>query len=216
MIMVVQENAQITEAHFDEAKQRAYALLDNLDSSIIYHRKEHTTDSVVPASLAIAEAEGFTLEDKLLVGVAAAFHDTGFVKQYNANEPIGAQLAEEYIRASQHAYSEDHIANVKDAIENTNMKSPPQTKYARVIRDADLAILGHPDFIQWNEDLMKECRLHPDSPMHEASLDIAKWVQSQLGFISQFHHWFTEGAKSLYGQSKQQNISAFKKHYQLE
>lgn len=214
--MVVRKNTQITEAHFDGAKQSAYALLDQLDSSVIYHRKEHTTDSVVPASLAIAEAEGFSLEDRLLVGIAAAFHDTGFARQYNANEPIGAQLAEEYMRTSQHAYTEGQIAHVKDAIENTNMKSPPKTKYARVLRDSDLAILGHSDFVQWNVDLMEECKLHPESPMHEASLEVTKWAQSQLGFISQFHDWFTEGARSLYEQAKQQNIAAFKTHYQLE
>ena len=214
--MTIQENAQITETHFEEAKQSAYILLNQLDSSVIYHRKEHTTDSVVPAALAIAEEEGFTLEDRLLVGIAAAFHDTGFVRQYNANEPLGAQLAEEYMRRSQHVYTEEQVAHVKDAIENTNMKSPPKTKYARVLRDSDLAILGHPDFVQWNADLMEECKLHLESPMHEASLDVTKWAQSQLGFISQFHDWFTDGARTLYEQQKQQNIAAFKNHYQLE
>lgn len=214
--MAIQNEATLTESHFLDAIHSAYILLDKLDDSVIYHRKEHTTDSVVPASLNIANVEGFSLEDKLIVGIAAAFHDTGFIRQYNTNESIGAQFAEEYMQTSQYAYTEKQIQYIKDAIENTNMKNPPQTKYAQVLRDADLAILGHPTFIQWNTDLMEECKLHSESSMHEASLDRAKWARSQLEFISQFHNWFTNGARYLYEEAKQQNIVAFKNHYQLE
>lgn len=214
--MIITTNARITQEHFEDAKKVAYAYLDQLDASVIYHRKEHTTNSVVPAALDIAEAEGFSLEERLLVGIAAAFHDTGFSEQYNANEPIGAKLAEEYMRSSKHGYTEEQIQSLKDAIKNTNMKSPPKTKYAMVLRDADLAILGHPDFVKWNADLMEECKLHSDSPMHESSLDITKWAQSQLGFISKFHGWFTDGAQRLYESAKQENITKFKAHYQLE
>ncbi|MBS3127939.1 hypothetical protein J4410_02245 [Candidatus Woesearchaeota archaeon] len=212
--MAITENARITGAHYTEAKKSACILLDQLGKSLIYHRKAHTTDFVVPAALAIAEREGFSLEDKLIVSIAAAFHDTGFVRQYNANESIGAQFAEDYMRSSMQEYTEEQIRLVKDAIINTDMKEVPKTKYEKVLRDADLAILGHHDFVQWNNDLRRECKLHPESPMHQASLDRSKWAQSQLGFISS-HTWFTEGAKTLYEESKQQNILAFKKEYPL-
>lgn len=216
--MAVRENAQITKEHFEEAKRSAYALLDKLGDSIIYHRKEHTTNSVVPASLAIAEAEGFTSEDKFLVGIAAAFHDTGFVKKYNANEPFGALLAEDYMRVSRHAYSEEQIANVKDAIENTNMKSPPKTKYARVLRDSDLSYIGEDSakFLQWIRDLKEEASLHPESPLHIASRGEKSWGISSYNFITKFHSWFTDGARSLYEQGKKKNIASLKTHYRLE
>jgi len=213
--MVIHNNVKLTQDHLEDAKSAAYAHLDTLDDSVIYHRKEHTTEIVVPAALKIAVADGFSLEDRVLVGIAAAFHDTGFVRQYNANEPIGAQMAEDYMRASSLGYTEEQIASVKDAIENTNMKNPPQTKYAMVLRDADLAVVGHPDFLQWNTDLKEECKKHPDSPMHEASLDDAKWGRLQLGFLSIFHTWFTQGARSLYEAAKQENIGKFKAAYNL-
>jgi len=214
--MVIQKQARISQEHFNDATRVAYGLLNRLDDSIIYHRKEHTTDIVVPAALAIAEAEGFALEEKLLVGIFAAFHDTGFIEQYNANEPIGARLLEEYGRLSDYAFSEEQIQWGKDAIENTNMKNPPQTKYAKVLRDADFAVLGHPDFVQWNTDLKEECKLHPESPMHQASLTDAEWGKSQLGFLLSFHNWFTKGARNLYETTKQQNLAKLKAYYQLE
>ncbi|NCC55892.1 MAG: hypothetical protein EOM11_10540 [Erysipelotrichia bacterium] len=85
--------------------------------------------------------ENFSWEDKLLVCISAAFHDTGFTKQYNENESIGAEFAEAYMRSSPYNYSEEQIGIVKDAIENTNMKNPPKTKFAKVLRDADLSII---------------------------------------------------------------------------
>jgi len=218
--MVVQEKALITEAHFEDAKEEACVLLDQLGHSLIYHRKAHTTDSILPAALAIAESEGFSTEDKFLVGIAAAFHDTGFIKQYNANEPIGAEFSENHMRSSRNAYTEEHIRHVKYAIENTDVLiSPqsPQTKYARVIRDADLSYFGSPSFdsfFQWNEDLKFEYRIHLESPLHEVSLNDKLWGERALEFISR-HDWFTDGAIKLFEQAKQRNLASLKEYYKL-
>lgn len=184
--MIIQENAQITEDHFKDAKQSAYALLDKLDSSLIYHRKEHTTNCVVPALLMIADAERFSPTDKFLVGIAAAFHDTGFVMKYNSNEQIGAKFAEEYIRKSKYYYTENQVVCVKNTIENTDMKFLPKTKYEKVLRDADLSYFGISNsnlFLQWVVDLQKECKLHPESPLHEVSQQDKSWGQLSLNFM---------------------------------
>ena len=217
-MMVIQENAQITEAHFNEAKQSAYSLLDKLDSSLTYHNKEHTTNFVVPASLRIADAERFSLEDKFLVGIAAAFHDTGFVKQYNSNEELGANFAEEYMKKSCYTYTRIQVAHVKNAIENTNLKFPPQTKYEKVLRDADLSYFGLDNsdlFLQLVVNLQKECKLHPESPLHMASQKNKSWGQLSLKFMLK-HRWFTKSAELLYEQNKLNNIIALKEHYHLE
>ena len=130
---MIKQDSHITQKHFEEALKVAYSYLDQLDNSaVIYHRKAHTVDCVVPAALEIAQAGGFSLEEILIVGIAAAFHDTGFSKQYNANEPIGAQFAENYMRSSQHSYTEERIQFVTDAIGNTDMKNPPKTRYAQI------------------------------------------------------------------------------------
>jgi hypothetical protein len=72
-----------------------------------------------------------------------------------------------------------------------------------------------PDFVQWNSDLMEECKLHPESPMHESSTDARKWAESQLGFISSFHDWFTAGARELYQDVKVRNILEFCQYHKI-
>ena len=217
--MVVQEKALITEAHFEDAKEEACALLDQLGHSLIYHRKAHTTDYILPGALKIAESEAFSIEDRFLVGIAAVFHDTGFIRQYNANEPIGAEFSEKHMRSSRNAYTEEHIQHVKYAIENTDIinPQPPQSKYAEVIIDADLSYFGSPSFdgfFQWNEDLKFEHRIHLESPLHEVSLNDKLWGERALEFIS-LHDWFTDGAIKLFEQAKQRNLASLKEYYKL-
>ncbi|MCK4428981.1 MAG: hypothetical protein KAU95_01290 [Candidatus Aenigmarchaeota archaeon] len=70
---MIQKNVILTNNHFEDAKSAAYAILNKLPDSLIYHAKEHTTKIVVPAAMAIAEKERFLLGDKILVGIAALF-----------------------------------------------------------------------------------------------------------------------------------------------
>ena len=98
---------------------------------------------------------------------------------------------------SQHGYTESQITYVKAAIENTNMKFPPQTKYEKVLRDADLSYFGIGNsnlFLQEVADLQKECNLHPESPLHITSQQDKSWGQLTLNFMLK-HNWFTESVK---------------------
>lgn len=207
------KSRRITKDKFEDMLKLAYSMLDRLDNSLTYHNKAHTTDFVVPAALAIAKAEGFSLEDSMAVGIAAAFHDVGFVSRYCGNEPIGSYAAELCISWVMVRCTYEQFTGIKDAIENTDMKTPPKTKYARVLRDADLAVLGSEKFIETSDNLRKECVSHPESPMHETALDDSRWAQLELAFISS-HQWFTESARKLYDKVKQENITKFKRKYE--
>ncbi len=212
--MAIQKNAEITKEHFEDAKSVAYAVLDKLPVSLRYHIKEHTILVVVPAALTIADKEKFSLEAKMLVGIAAAFHDTGFTKQYENNEPVSAQIAENYMKTSRYEYTTEQIKIVVDAIINTNMKNPPQTKYAAVLRDADASLLGSENYLTSRRTLKLELMQHHEARLHKCAIDDDKWNKHSLEFMEQ-HRWFTESAKRLYESKKQKNIKKYKEKYNL-
>lgn len=207
---------KLSMSDLEDAKMSAFYLLDKLNTSkLFYHRKEHTTDCVFPAALELADAEGFSTEDKVLVCIAAAFHDTGFLNQYSENESIGASFAEVYMRQSK-KFTEDQIMLVKSTIKNTDMKSAPVTKYQKVLRDADLSYMGGEDkFMQWELDLKNELVLHQDSPLHKLSLNDKSWGLVSYNFIKS-HKWFTKSAKRLYETNKQMNFEKLKVYYNLK
>jgi adenylate cyclase len=190
-----------------KVKRVAWNLLDKLDESLIYHRKEHTTNCVFPSAIKIAELETFSQQDMLLVAISAAFHDTGYLKKYVANESEGAKMAENYMKKN---FTNQQIVTVMKTIQNTDMKNPPATKFEKVLRDADLCSLGYNDFINWSNDLQEESKLHPESFLHQFSLNNADWSRSQLKFLIN-HEWFTESAKKLYQKNKELNIVLLKK-----
>ena len=206
---------EITERHFEEAAQNAYNLLGKLPDALLYHRKEHTTDHVVPSALDIARVEGLTATRRWLVGVMAAFHDAGFTKTYVGHELAGADIATEHMRTSNLGYTEKHIQIARAGIINTNNVGNPPSKEAAILRDADLSILGDRNFIEWNDALRKEALAYKESDIHENARDDDAWAKTQLAFLAQLHRWFTKSAANLFAQQKTLNIKAFKDKYGL-
>ena len=70
-----------------------------LDPTLYYHSPDHTKD-VLRQTMELAEADALNSRDVLLLAIAAAFHDAGFLEQRPKNEPIGAQMAVQAMSAS--------------------------------------------------------------------------------------------------------------------
>ena len=69
---------------------------DELPDGIKYHNAEHTlhpTRGVVAVADRIALAENISEQDRELLIAAAYFHDTGYIREYDKNEPIAARMA---------------------------------------------------------------------------------------------------------------------------
>ena len=66
-------------------------LVSDLDPTLYYHCPAHTKD-VLRQTLELAAADALDDRDVLLLAIAAAFHDAGFLKQRPKNEPIGAKM----------------------------------------------------------------------------------------------------------------------------
>ena len=129
--------------------------------------------------------EGVTDESLFLLKTAAIFHDSGFIEQYDKNEPIGARMAQEIL--PKYGYTEQHIKTIVELIYVTEIPHKPINKLQEIICDADLDYLGRDDFEEIADKLCKEL-------LEQGKIKSRKeWDQIQVNFISQ-HQYFTTTA----------------------
>ncbi|MEK9990399.1 MAG: HD domain-containing protein, partial [Halieaceae bacterium] len=134
-------------------------LASTLDPTLYYHSPDHTKD-VLRQTMELAEADALNSRDVLLLAIAAAFHDAGFLEQRPKNEPIGAQMAVQAMSASGR-FSQAEQDLVEQMILDTQlvMEGPAQISNSRLspwLLDADLANLGRDDFWDQTRLLAKE------------------------------------------------------------
>jgi HD superfamily phosphodiesterase len=201
-------------AYEDDAKIEAIKILESLPNNLRYHVSSHTLDYVYPESVKLSKLEGLNDDSRLIIAVSALFHDTGFTNQYQANEPIGAKNAFDYTFHSLNQVLIDNSVLIHKAIENTNMQNRPRNIVQKIIRDADLSVMGKPEFLEWNDKLREEILLHPESGMYQFATDNQRWAQSQLKFLLD-HKWFTNAALKTYEIQKIKNIGAFRRKYNI-
>jgi len=142
-----------------------------------YHHYEHALDVMVRSQY-IAEKEGVWEDEIELLCIAALFHDTGFVIEYDNNEAIGAKIAQNYLRTV--LYPEEKIRRIQELIMATDPEVEPQNLLEKIIKDADMDNLWRDDFFDISEKLkleretIKRIKIK-DPEWHHASLDIVQW-----------------------------------------
>jgi len=174
-------------------------LVCTLDPTLYYHSADHTKD-VLQQSMELAKEDGLDSRDVLLLAIAAAFHDAGFLEQRPKNEPIGARMAVQAMSESgRFTQSEQDL--VEQMILDTQlvMEGPAQIANSRLspwLLDADLANLGRADFWQQTELLAKELNVDVGSmmPMTRA--------------LMQRHDWQSPAGKRLFAAKKASNFVA--------
>jgi predicted metal-dependent HD superfamily phosphohydrolase len=184
--------------NYYKAERHIMKLLDqHLSKQLHYHSIAHTTD-VVQAVERLALREGVTDEGLFLLKSAATYHDAGFVEQYEANEPIGARLAEEIL--PKYGYTQEHIEKIKQLIYVTKIPHAPKNKLEEIICDADLDYLGRDDFHEIADKLRLELREHGKIDSDRA------WDEIQVKFLN-MHTYFTKTAIKLRQEKKMKNLS---------
>ena len=180
--------------------QEALKLLDKaLPDNLSYHTKGHTLE-VLRESIRFAVTEGLSERELELLAIAAAFHDTGFIKSPLANELIGAEFAREALQRTG-GFSTVEIQLIEQMILDTKLvelSSGPQlipsTKLSRYLLDADLSNLGRDDFFDKSELLRQELGVEERS-FRSRSLQVIAG-----------YHWFTEAAHALGQKKKEENL----------
>lgn len=172
-------------------------LQNELSPTLYYHGPNHTLLDVVPASEQLAQMEGVSVGDTLLLKTAALYHDTGYFEAYEQNEAIAVRIAVETL--PQFDYSPAQIGLICDLIMVTQLPQRPQNKLEEILCDADLVALGRDDFFISSQKLRLE-RIR-----HGQKIPVLDWYKLQLDFL-EAHRYFTASARDVQDETKQKNV----------
>jgi uncharacterized protein len=196
---------------FDAVKRYVFERLQKeLSADLFFHDLHHTKDDVLPAAERLAEKEGVTGNDLLLLRTAALYHDIGYVEQYDQHELISAKIASETLPGF--GYSSEQIDRVRKIILATQMQevdgghvqlADSDDKLQKIMCDADLDALGRDDCFMLGHNLRREWN------SRGMSLGLREWYEFQLKFLEN-HTYFTEAARSLREPGKQKSIEELK------
>ena len=173
---------------------------DELPDGIKYHDADHTlhpTKGVVAVANSIAVSENISEHDRELLIAAAYFHDTGYIREYDKNEPIAARMAGRILKLI--GYKPQEIEKIQKMILATDLAREPKTHIEKILCDADLDHLGRDDFFELDGKLREGRRIR--------GLDVsddAKWYKGTLAVITN-HQYYTESQKKLRDKEKQKN-----------
>ena len=136
----------------------------------------------------------------LLMMTAAYFHDSGYIREYNKNEPIAAEMAGRILKLI--GYKPNEVVKVQKMILSTDLEIEPKTHLEEILCDADLDHFGREDFFKLDGKLREEWRA--------GGLDVdddLKWYKGTLEIIKN-HQYYTESQKKLREKGRQKNIKS--------
>ena len=174
---------------------------DELPGAIKYHDANHTlhpTRGVVAVANRIAIAENISEHDRELLTAAAYFHDTGYIREYDKNEPIAARMAGRILKLI--GYTPNDIEKIQNMILSTDLACEPKTHVEKILCDADLDHFGREDLFKLDGKLREGRRAR--------GIDVSddlKWYKGTLEIITKYQY-YTESQKKLREEEKQKNI----------
>ncbi len=218
--------SEVMEFHFNRAKVLVEIFLTNplvqealgrlekeLPRDLKYHSLEHTVDVLNGVAL-LGLKDGLGERDLTLLGIAAAWHDTGFIIQRANNEPIAVRWVKEAMQRDG-GFSESEIEDVSQAIMETQIQFDPETKalYQRCsgrlspwLLDADLSNLGMRHFMERSVLVHAEMLGKDISSVQDLNDPAGKtYVASTIRLLAR-HKWHSDAAKELFETQKRLNL----------
>lgn len=175
-------------------------LIRNLSPNLYFHGPHHTID-VLGSVGRLARSEDISPEDLLLLKTGALYHDTGFLEQYQNNEPIGARISQDSL--PKFGYEPKEIEIVSGIIMSTQLPHDPKTKLEELMCDADLDNLGREDFYIKTEEMRRELTEYGtyNTPR--------EWYEHLIPFLEE-HNYFTKAAIDLRQSQKEKHLKEIK------
>jgi HD superfamily phosphodiesterase len=167
-------------------------LEDELNPNLLYHGIHHTYD-VYEVSIKIAELEGLSQDEKVLINTAALYHDAGFLFQYHDNEVLSVKLIEEVLPSF--GYKEEEIKIIGDIILTTRIKARPVTLLEKIMSDSDYDYLGRKDVKKIADTLFIELN------KYGYKFTENEWNEMQIKFLHK-HQYYTGSSLELRRPSK--------------
>lgn len=169
----------------------------------VFHNIEHTED-VAETCSHIADYYHCSEEDRLVLLLAAWFHDTGYSSgQTEGHEDVSVQMATQFLTA--HSVDSAIIQRVASCIQATRMPQTPVSIVEKILCDADLQHIATGDFRARNS-LLKQEREN----LLEHKIDKKEWRRDNMEFL-QTHKFFTDYGQNLLEPKKEENLQALSK-----
>jgi len=189
----------------DYERAKGYALerlAQDLSPQLFYHSLYHTRDEVLPAVRYLAGEEDVVGDALQLLMTAAFYHDIGFTVQYENHENASVAIAEKVL--PQLGFSPDQLEVIRGIILATRLPQSPKTLLEKIMADADLDMLGKPDFLPRNQDLRKELEAQG------RCISDLQWYTGQVNFLKS-HQFKTRTAHVWRGPQKERNLIELEK-----
>lgn len=174
-----------------------HELLTGLPGFRSYHSVEHTMD-VHDSALRIGGQEGLGGEELEILGMAALFHDAGFLVRPDHHEAGSCLLVREHLPGF--GYTPGQVEQICGLIMATVMPQAPKEALARILCDADLDYLGRDDFFIIGDRLFHELRTTG------ALADRLAWNRLQEVFLAG-HSYHTATSRTLREPLKQKHLA---------
>lgn len=172
-------------------------------TKFVYHDLAHTASVIYAADLLAADAE-LPEDERALLIIAAAFHDSGYYDDANNHENLGATYAAEFLIA--HEAPVKAVGRVVHLIQSTAIHARPVTPLQQLLRDADLHYLGMDGFLGNAERLRREWELTKNLTYSETA-----WMAQNVRFM-EAHRFHSSFAEKRFGEKKAANLVALKAH----
>jgi predicted metal-dependent HD superfamily phosphohydrolase len=171
---------------------------------MVFHTLEHTEEVVEAASI-MADYYNLEEEERLILLIAAWFHDIGYISGTAAgHEEVSIEKATEFLNNQR--IDENITQKVVSAISATRMPQSPLNEIEKILCDADLSHLATPDYNAKSQLLRQE---------RESLLGIEvskrEWRRLNIEFLEN-HKYFTSYGQETLEPRKQENISLLQKN----
>lgn len=169
-----------------------------VDSHFVFHNLEHT-QQVVAAAEELASYYNLNDEDRLILLLAAWFHDTGFSSgRAEDHEKESIRLATDFLHHK--GIDSETIQRVSSSIQATRMPQSPLSQVEKIMCDADLYHLGSDDYKKINDLLRREQEFY-----FKTEFSKKEWRQRNIEFLES-HQYFTDYAQRMREPKKQEWI----------
>ena len=187
---------------FENLKKDVLQMLSKeLRRTLYYHDIHHTLD-VYSSAKRLAQLEGISPDEELLIKTSALLHDSGMLRAYDGHEIASCQIAREML--PQYGYSEDSIGQVCRMIHTTRLPQCAVTLSEKILCDADLDYLGREDYFMIAQRLRLEWNMQ-----NTRVTTLKEWYVLQVKFL-EVHRYFTHSAKVTRNEGKQKNLIQIK------
>jgi len=168
-----------------------------------YHHYGHALD-VMDRAIYLWKKEWVSESDLELLIIAAIFHDTWFIIQYDKNESIWAKIATNYLKTL--LYPTEKIKIIKELILATSPEyKKPKNLLEKIIKDADMDNLWRDDFFDKWEQLKNEIEIIKNIKIKDPD-----WHHSSLDLLYD-HHFLTNTWKNERANKLEQNKKELEK-----